>query len=453
MTTDTPTLLRHAAGYALEYLDGINDRPVFPDADAIAALHTLGGPVPESPEDSATVLEALHRVASPATAASTSGRYFGFVVGGTLPVTIGAHWLATAWDQNAGGWTVSPLGAEMEIIAAGWLLDLMDLPRDAAVGFVTGATMAGFSALAAARAAVLGRQGWSVREQGLRMAPPVRIVTGAEAHTTIHKALRMLGFGTQEVEIVPTDAQGAMRADALPALDETTILILQAGNINSGACDPFTDIIPKARAAGAWVHVDGAFGLWGRAAPAVAEHLRGVEMADSWSVDAHKWLNVPYDSAVYICRDHEAVRQAFTADAAYLMRSDRREPSNLTPELSRRARAVEIWAAIRALGRAGIAQMVERCCAHARTFAHELGSAGFEIMNEVCLNQVCLRYRDDETTLAIMEAVQRDGTCWLGPTVWQGRKAFRISVSNWATTEEDVAATVAVLVAAARRFG
>jgi glutamate/tyrosine decarboxylase-like PLP-dependent enzyme len=393
-------------------------------------------------------LAELDRIGSPATVATTGGRFFGFVVGGALPVTVAASWLASAWDQNAGTWILAPAAAELEVAAAEWLLDIFDLPRDATVGFVTGSTMGAFAAVAAARSALLRRAGWEVKRRGLNGAPPLRIVTSAELHPTNLAALGYAGFGLDAVERVPVDDQGRLVAAEMPMLDDRTIVILQAGNINSGAFDPFYDVIDRAQAAGAWVHVDGAFGLWARASAAQRGLAAGLERADSWSVDGHKWLNLPQDSAVYICRDSEAVDDVFGVSATYLVKdaTPRRQPNTLTPELSRRARGVEFWAALAHLGRSGVENLVDRCCAHARRFAEGLAAAGYEVMNDVVLNQVVFAAEDEATTRTALTRIQASGVTWLGPTTWRGRFAMRISVSSWATTAEDVERSLAVMV-------
>lgn len=438
--------LHSAFDAAIHYMHGVDTRSVMPTDEAIAALADLKQPMPESGSDAVSVIAELDRIGSPATVATTGGRFFGFVVGGALPVTVAANWLASAWDQNAGTWVLSPVAAELEEVAANWLLDIFDLPRDATVGFVTGSTMGAFSAFASARSALLRRLGYDVKRHGLNGAPRLRIVTSEELHPTNLAALGYAGFGLDAVERVPTDAQGRIRVDAVPALDDHTIVILQAGNINSGACDPFQEICMKARAAGAWVHVDGAFGLWARASRATRGLATGLELADSWSVDGHKWLNLPQDSAVYICRDAAAVNDVFGVDATYLIRDERRQPNTLTPELSRRARGVEFWAALKFLGRSGVEDLVDRCCRHARQFAEGLATAGYEVLNDVVLNQVVFACGDEATTRVALSRIQASGVTWLGPTHWRGRYAMRISVSSWATTDDDVQRSLAVMI-------
>jgi len=439
-------LLDDAAKRAIRYLDGLGDRAVAPGAEAVAGLAALDVPLPELPGDAADTLRLLDDLGSPATTASAGGRFFGFVIGGALPVTVASNWLATAWDQNAALQGPARAVAAFEAVALKWMLELLGLQPACAGAFVTGATMANFSALAAARHAVLARAGWSVEGDGLFGAPPITVVIGDEAHPTLVKSLGLLGLGRNRVLRVPVDGQGRMRADRLPALAGPSIVCLQAGNVNTGAFDPFAEIVPWAHDAGAWVHVDGAFGLWATASPALAPLAAGVAQADSWATDAHKWLNVPYDSGLAFVRDARALRAAMAISADYLPVGDGRDPSDFTPELSRRARGVDVWAALRTLGRAGVAALVERCCAHARRFARELEAAGFEILNDVVLNQVLVAHRDAETTRRLVAAVQADGTCWCGPTAWQGRAAMRISVCSWATTDADVTRSIAAIV-------
>ncbi|HXH04778.1 MAG TPA: pyridoxal-dependent decarboxylase [Candidatus Competibacteraceae bacterium] len=437
-------LLDLAAQYARRYLDALPERPVAPTHTALAALEQLRGPLPEDPDDPAAVLERLDRLASPATMAMAGPRFFGFVSGGSLPVALAANWLAGAWNQNSGYHHVTPATAVLEQVALDWLLELLDLPRDCAGSFVTDATLANFTALAAARHALLARAGWDVEADGLFGAPPITVVVGEEAHPTVLKALALLGLGRERLLRVPVDGQGRMRADALPPLPERAIVCTQVGNVNTGACDPVAAICDQAHASDAWVHVDGAFGLWARAAPAHAHLLAGVEWADSWAVDAHKWLNVPYDSGLALVRDAAALRAAMAISAAYLPGdSPHRNPADYTPELSRRARGVEIWAVLATLGRSGVAALIERSCRQARRFAEVLGGAGYRILNEVVLNQVLVSFGDDDTTRRVIAAIQEDGTAWCSGTLWQGHTAMRISVCCWATRDEDVERSLA----------
>ncbi len=431
--------MQSAAERALRYLEGLEARAVAPDPDAAAALHDLDEPLPDSPTAPERVLEILDERFSPATMAMAGPRFFGFVIGGALPVTLAASWLAGAWDQNTALYRVTPATSHLEQRALAWLLELFGLPPDCGGAFVTGATVANLCALAAARHAVYARAGWDVEADGLVGAPDLTVVIGDEAHPSVFKSLGLLGLGRARVHRVPVDGQGRMRAELLPRMAGPTIVCAQAGNVNTGAFDDFGAISERARETGAWVHVDGAFGMWAAAAPDRAALTAGMTEADSWATDAHKWLNVPFDSGLAFVRDREALRAAMAITAEYLpTETEQRNPSDYVPELSRRARGVEVWAALKALGRSGVAELVERTCRHARTFAAGLAGAGYEILNDVVLNQVLVAFGDAAATERTIAAVQRDGTCWCGGTVWQGRSAMRISVSSWATTEDDV---------------
>lgn len=443
------SLLESAAERAITYLEGLEERSVAPSAAAVAGLAALDEALPERPTPDEDVIRLLDEVCSPATMAMAGPRFFGFIIGGSLPVALAANWLAGAWDQNSALYNVTPATAQLERVALGWLLELFGLPPTCGGGFVTGATVANFTALAAARHGVLAQAGWDVEADGLIGAPPVTVVVGEEAHSTLFKALGLVGLGRKRVVRVPADGQGRMRADALPRLSGPTIVCAQAGNLHSGAFDPLPDICDWSHAAGAWVHVDGAFGMWAAAVPGLAGLTAGLAEADSWATDFHKWLNVPYDSGIAIVRDANALRAAMSITAEYLPTdSPVRNPSDFTPELSRRARGVEVWAALRALGREGVIDLIERTRRHARRFAEGLTSAGYEVLNEVALNQVTVVFGDAEQTARVAAAIHADGTCWCGPTVWQGRAAIRISVSSWATTEEDVERSLAAMIRA-----
>ncbi|MGA8869098.1 MAG: aminotransferase class V-fold PLP-dependent enzyme [Candidatus Sulfotelmatobacter sp.] len=443
-------LLEETARRAARYVTEIGNRRVAPLPESVSRLEALGGPLPESPSDPMEVLALLDDVGSPATVATTGGRYFGFVIGGSLPAALATNWLAGAWDQNAAMYVMSPVTARIEEIVMSWMAQLLGLPPGSGMGFVTGTTMANFSALAAARTALLTRAGWNVEEDGLFGAPPIRVIAGDEVHISVLKALSMLGLGRSRLTRVPADSQGRMRADALPALDNCTLVCLQAGNVNTGAFDPAREVCARAHEAGAWVHVDGAFGLWAAVSPQYAPLLNGAGAADSWAIDCHKWLNVPYDSGVAVVRDPEPLRTAMTLSAAYLTPSEYREPWHYAPEGSRRARGVELWAAIRSLGRSGLREMVERNCRAANRFAERLRQAGFAILNDVVLNQVLVSFGSPEETRRVIAGIQDDGTCWCGGTQWQGHTAMRISVSNWATTDEDVERSAEAMIRIAR---
>ncbi len=446
-------LMHDAAERGATYLAGVNERPVAPTPAALERLPDLGGPLPAGPSDPATVLALLDEVGSPATVATTGGRFFGFVVGGALPATVAANMLAAAWDQNAGMITLSPVATRIEEIALDWLVTLLGLPPDTAGGFATGATMANFTALAAARHYVLEQAGWDVEADGLWGAPPITLVVGDEVHVSVMKALGLLGFGRARVVRVPADGQGRMRAGVLPRLTAPAIVCTQAGNVNTGAFDPIGDICAWAHDAGAWVHVDGAFGLWAAATPERAHLAVGLADSDSWATDAHKWLNVPQDSGLAFVRDPAPLQAAMAASAAYLVAAERREPAQFVPEMSRRARGIEVWAALRSLGRSGLAALFERCCRHAARFAAGLQAAGYTVLNDVVLNQVLVSFGDAETTRRVIAAIQADGTCWCGGTVWHGQTAMRISVSSWATTEADVEQSLAAMLRCARESG
>ena len=445
------SLLQSAAERSIRYLDGLDNRPVTPDPTATAQLHQLDEPLPPAPSDPERILQLLDERCSPATMGMAGSRFFGFVIGGSIPVTLAANWLAGAWDQNSALYNVTPATAHLEQLALRWLLDLLGLPAESGGAFVTGATVANFAALAAARHHVYTKAGWDIEGKGLIGAPPVNVIIGEEAHPSVFKSLGLLGLGRNRAKKVPVDGQGRMRADALPKMSGPTIVCVQAGNVNTGAFDPIEAICAKAHDAGAWVHVDGAFGLWAAAAPGRQHLTTGVSKADSWATDAHKWLNVPYDSGLAFVRDREALRAAMAITAEYLpTETEHRNPSDYVPELSRRARGVEIWAALKTLGRSGTGEMIERTCAHARKFADVLGQAGYEILNEVVLNQVLVSFGDAATTQKVIAEIQKEGTCWAGPTVWQGRTAMRISVSSWATTDEDVDKSLEAMIRCAR---
>jgi glutamate/tyrosine decarboxylase-like PLP-dependent enzyme len=455
MSTDRfESLLGRAHAHASDYLRDQPERHVGARASREELLATLQVPLPQQGEEGGAVIDLLAAQAERGAIASGSPRYFGFVIGGSYPVALAADWLAAAWDQNAGIYATSPLVAVVEEVAGAWLLDLFDLPRESEAGFVTGCQMASFTCLAAARHGVLRQVGWDVEADGLGGAPRVNVIASAESHVTIDVALRYLGFGTRVLQRVDTDAQGRMRADRLrellATLDGPTIICAQAGNVNTGAFDPLREIGEIANERGAWLHVDGAFGLWARASRAHRALADGIELADSWATDAHKWLNVPYDCGVAIVRHAEDHRAAMTSAAAYLIqtRGAERDAVDWVPEFSRRARGVPAYAVLRTLGRDGIEDLVDRCCARANEIAQALVAGdGVRILNEVVLNQVLVRFGDDdETTRAVVAGVQADGTCWLSGTTWHGKAAMRISVSNWATSEDDAARSAAAII-------
>jgi glutamate/tyrosine decarboxylase-like PLP-dependent enzyme len=453
MNDDDPLqrLLLDAARRGIAYRRGVADRPVAADPEALAAVAKLIEPLPEDGRSDAEVLATLDEIGSPATMAMAGPRFFGFVIGGSLPVTVASNWLGTAWDQNVVMHEVTPATATLEQVAIDWMIDLLGLPSGTGAGLVTGATVANFTALAAARHRVFEDAGWNVEANGLIGAPPVTLIVSDEAHPTLFKSLGMLGLGRDRVLRVPTDGQGRMISAKLPHIEGPTIVCTQAGNINTGAFDPVAEICDAARPAGAWVHVDGAFGLWAAAARSTRHLTDGMQQADSWATDAHKWLNVPYDAGIAFVKNPADLAASMAITADYLITdTEHRNPSDYTPELSRRGRGIDVWAALCSLGRAGVEQLVERCCAHARAFAEGLADAGYEILNDVVLNQVMVAFGSDATTRAVIDAIQRDGTCWCGATLWHGRAAMRISVSNWSTTESDVQQSLRAMIGIAR---
>jgi aromatic-L-amino-acid decarboxylase len=452
-------LLTAAAGHVAAFLETLPDAPVAADVrDPGVLREALGMPLGDGPVDARTVLDDLVAAASPGIVRSASPRYFGFVIGGALPAALAADMVAAGWDQNAGGYALSPASGVVEDVVGGWLAELLGLPATASFGLTTGCQMAHVTCLAAARHAVLGRVGWDAEVDGLQGAPAVRLVVSDERHVTIDRAARLLGFGTAALVPVAVDARGrvdgAALRDVLAGGDGPTIVCAQAGDVNTGDFDPIAEIVAAAHAAGAWLHVDGAFGLWAAASPRHRHLVDGCAGADSWATDAHKWLNVPYDCGLAFVADPAPHRAAMGASAAYLRIGDEgeRDGSAFVPDFSRRARGFAVYAALRSLGRSGVAELVERCCACARRFAEVLGAEpGIEVLNAVVLNQVLVRFGDDDaTTDAIVAAVQADGTCWMGPTAWRGRRAMRISVSNWATTLSDVDRSCAAILRAAR---
>jgi glutamate/tyrosine decarboxylase-like PLP-dependent enzyme len=441
----TADVLRKAASRAIHYVEEARERRVAPAEKDVRNLKEFRERFPDSPSDPMNVIEKLDDLGSPATVATTGGRYFGFVIGGTLPAALAANWLAGAWDQNAGLRVMSPAAAELEEVALRWVCEALGLPENCDGGLVTCATTANFTAVVAARSALLTRAGWNVADDGMFGAPPIEVVVGEEVHASLLKALSLAGFGKKRLVCVEVDNQGRMRADKLPPLSERTILCIQAGNVNTGAFDPAGEICARAHERGAWVHVDGAFGLWAAVSPKYRHLTKGFELADSWATDAHKWLNVNYDCGIILVKDGMAMRSAMTMTAAYLQAGALREPMYHVPEASRRARGVELWAALKSLGREGLCSLVERTCAYAQRFAAAFHEAGFEVLNDVVLNQVLVSFGSAEVTQKVIRAVQEEGTCWCGGTVWQERTAMRISVCSWATTEEDVELSLAAI--------
>ena len=448
---EVQALLAEAAGRAGRYLADLDERPVAPDGAALAGLARFDEPLPQVAGDPAVTLALLDEAGSAATVASAGGRYFGFVTGGCYPVAVAAGWLATAWDQNAALPVMSPVAARLHEVVTAWLADLFGLPAGTAAVFVSGASMANTTALAAARDHQLARVGWDVQADGLFGAPELTVVIGEYAHSTVVRALGLLGLGRNRVRRVLADEQGRMRADFLPGdVTGPVVICAQAGEVNTGAFDPFPAIAVWAGRHQAWMHVDGAFGLWALADPSRAHLTAGLASADSWATDAHKWLNVPYDCGIALVRRPGDLRRSFAAAAGYLPSGTGFEAVNHTPQSSQRARQVEIWAVLRTLGRQGVTDLVTRACRHAQAMAAYLGRAGLEVLNDVVLNQVLVRAATDDQTRALITAVQQDGTCWCGPTVWQHRPAMRISISGWATTAEDIRQSADAIIAAAQ---
>src|SRR5467141_1218225 len=461
MATETETgrqslsndAMKLAVDNAQRYAREISKRRVAPSEAAVAALAALHEPFPTSPSDPSAVIARLDCIGSPATMATTGARYFGFVNGGMVPVALAANWLAATWNQNAALRVMSPIAAELEEVVLRWVCEALGLPQECAGGLVTCATMANFAALATARYALLARAGWDVTADGMFGAPPLEVVVGAEVHASVLKALSLAGFGKRRVTMVEADGQGRMCAEKLPKLSERAIVCIQAGNVNTGAFDAAKEICMRAREQGAWVHVDGAFGLWAGLSPRYEHLTGGFALADSWATDAHKWPNANYDSGIVLVRDGRALREAMTVSAAYLTPETKREPMHHTPDASRRARGVELWAALKSLGRSGMRALIERTCALAKRFENGLRTAGFEVLNEVVINQVLVSFGDAKTTHEVIRRIQEDGTCWCGATEWQGKTAMRISVSSWATTEADVDRSLEAMVRIARACG
>jgi glutamate/tyrosine decarboxylase-like PLP-dependent enzyme len=451
-TSKLRNLLTDAAERGVVYRESVAERRVAPSAEAVLAVKGFIEEMPDDGTDGRTVLSILDELGSPATVTMAGPRYFGFVIGGSLPVTVATNWLTTAWDQNVGMHEVTPATSILERVAMDWMIDLFGLPTDCAAAFVTGATVANFTALAAARNRVYSDMGWDVEADGLIGAPPVSIIVSEETHPTVFKSLGLLGFGRNRVVRAAVDKQGRIDTSRFPDLNGPTIICTQAGNVNTGAFDPVGDICEIAKPKGAWVHVDGAFGLWAAASQKLSPLCSGFAAADSWATDAHKWLNVPYDSGIAFVRDTAALKSAMSITADYLMTdTEFRNPSDFTPELSRRARGVDVWAALKSLGKKGVAEMLDGCCSHARRFAAGFRDAGYEVLNDVVLNQVLVSFGDDAMNRKIIDEIQEEGTCWCGVTIWQEKTAMRISVCNWSTTEDDVEMSLQVILEIAGR--
>jgi glutamate/tyrosine decarboxylase-like PLP-dependent enzyme len=441
-------LFQRVAEMAMAYSAEALERHVYPTEEALAQLRVFEEPLAHEPQSARAIVEQLHQYGSPATSTITGGRYFGFVNGGAVPAALAVKWLSDFWDQNSAMQVISPICAKLEHVVEQWLQDLLEMPDGTAAGFVSGSFAATFCGLAAARYRLLQRQGWDVNERGLFHAPRVRVVTCVQAHSTVVKAISLLGFGKAHVEWVPVDDQGRIVPDQVPQLDAHTMLILQAGNVNSGAFENFELLCARAQTAGAWVHIDGAFGLWAQVVPSLRHLTRGIHLADSWSVDGHKTLNTPYDCGIVLCRDRAALTAALHMSGSYLVAGSERDGMFYTPEMSRRARIVELWATLKYLGRAGMDDMIRGLHERAVQLADRLQAEGFEILNEVVFNQVLVFYQTDATTLDILRHVQQQRICWCGGSVWHERQVIRVSVCSWATTAADIEKTVESFVTA-----
>lgn len=428
--------------YAFDYADKAMDRQVFPTPASIEAMKTFNEDMPALPGNSAEIIDMLHKYGSPATVSQIGGRYFGFVNGGVIPAALAAKWLSDFWDQNTPLHFTSPIASKLEAIVEKWLQQLFNLPDETVAGFVSGSSMANLCGLAAARFRIYQRLGWDINAKGLMGAPKIRIVAGKHAHGTVLKAIALLGLGKDNIEWVDVDEQGRIIAGKIPTLDSQTILILQAGNVNSGAFDPFEEICPKAIETGAWIHIDGAFGLWAKCSEKLKHLANGIEWANSWAVDGHKTLNTPYDCGIVLCNDSEALVSALQASGSYILYGENRDGMLYTPEMSRRARIVELWASLKYLGKAGIDDLVYGLHERAVQFSNELKAAGFEVLNEVVFNQVMVAFENDDITGKTLDLIQKSGECWCGGAVWNNRKIIRISICSWATTPPDVSRSV-----------
>jgi len=441
-------IFKEAQRYAFEYADNAFERNVFPTDAAIENLDTFDEKMPHSTGNASDILKLLHQYGSPATVSQIGGRYFGFVDGGVIPASLAARWLSDFWDQNTALYVISPLASKLEEVCEAWLKELFSLPEKSVAGFVSGSSLAIFCGLAAARYRIFQNNNWDVNKKGLKDAPSVRIVAGRQIHGSVIKSIALLGLGIDTIEWVETDTQGRILPSEIPVLDESTILILQAGNVNSGAFDPFDEICEKANKANAWIHIDGAFGLWAAGTERLKHLTKGIEKANSWSVDGHKTLNTPYDSGVVLCSDKDAMVHALQASGSYIAYSDKRDGMLYTPEMSRRSRAIELWAALRYLGKRGVNELVFSLHEKAVQMSQELETGGFKILNDVVFNQVLVACDNDDLTNGTLRHVQRSGDCWVGGAVWDKKAVIRISICSWATTEEDIKRSVRAFVSA-----
>jgi len=437
------SLFGQAQKHAFQYLDEAFRRTIFPTEDALDKLSIFDEDMPQNQTEGKDVIELLHQYGSPATVPAIGGRYFGFVTGSSLPTGLAAKHLATYWDQNSAMYVMSPLASKLESVVESWLKSIFHLPDTTVAGFVSGTSSANLCGLAAARNRLLKNQHWDVNSNGLFGAPNIRVVAGRQAHSTVIKAIGLLGFGQNSIEFVEVDDQGRIIPDLIPELDNRALLILQAGNVNSGSFDDFSRICEKARNAGAWIHIDGAFGLWAGAAEQLKHLTHGMEFAHSWAVDGHKTLNTPYDCGITLCADREALTEALHMTGSYIVVSKDRDGMFYTPEMSRRARIVELWATLKYLGASGIDQMITTMHERAVQFADEISALdGFTVLNQVVFNQVLVCCDSDEITIKVLENIQKLRVCWVGGSVWQGRRVIRVSICSWATTSDDIATSV-----------
>ena len=444
-------IFKQAQSFAFDYVENVGERNVFPSDKAIENLEEFVEDIPDGPGDAQDILRQLYAYGSPATVCQIGGRYFGFVNGGVIPVSLAARWLSDFWDQNTALYVISPLASKLEEVCEDWLKELFNLPGEVVAGFVSGSSTSIFCGLAAARYRVCQTNNWDINKKGLNGAPRIRIVAGKQAHGSVVKAIALLGFGIDNVERVDTDSQGRVLPSKIPPLDESTILLLQAGNVSSGSFDPFDEICKKANKANTWVHIDGAFGLWAAGSARLKHLTKGIEKANSWSVDGHKTLNTPYDNGIILCKDKEALVQALQASGSYIAYSENRDGMLYTPEMSRRARAIELWAALKYLGKAGVDELVFSLHQRAIQISRDLKAQGFQILNDVVFNQVLAACDNDDITKRTMIYIQQSGECWVGGATWDGKAVIRISVCSWASTEEDITRSVRAFVAARKK--
>ncbi len=432
------TTLNKAKKYAWEYISNIDERHVYPHESDRANLSIFDETLNKEPQSPDEILEMLNTYGSPATVAQTGGRYFGFVCGAIIPSAIPSKWLADAWDQNPAMFVLSPIASKIESVVEKWIIDLLKLPDKSSVGYVSGSSTASFVGICTGRNYLLSRKGFNPIENGLADMPKIKVVLGADAHSTIYKALSMAGLGSENVIKVPVDDQGRMIASEMPELDDLTLVIAQAGHVSSGAFDPFKEICEKAQASNAWIHIDGAFGLWARADTRFDELTQGIELADSWSVDGHKTLNAPYDNGIAICKHTQPLIDSMQMTGSYIITSDNRDGMMYTPEMSRRARAIDLWSTLKGLGQKGVADMIYEMHSKAAYFAMKLSENGVEILNDICFNQIIAKYQTDQKTIALIEALQKSGVMWLGGAKWKGQEIIRISVCSFRTTYDDI---------------